>query len=163
MPPTRLHVLDADTERKLAAGLYNEVWRLMEIESRTAEQTDAMIHAAHASRYHWGRIGAPIDVIRGEWLCSRVYAALRRAEPALWHARRCVELLEKSGRTDDCDAAAAYQALAAASSLAGDADAAADSRARAELAVSALTDLEDCQPVEINLVELAERMRSSKA
>ena len=43
MPGTPLPVLDAETERKLAAGLYNEVWRLMEIESRTAEQTDELI------------------------------------------------------------------------------------------------------------------------
>ena len=46
MPPTRPPELDAETERKLAAGLYNEAWRLMQTESRTAEQTDAPVHTA---------------------------------------------------------------------------------------------------------------------
>ena len=47
-----------------------------------------MIHAAHASRYHWSQVGEPVNVAHGEWQCSHVYAALGRAEPALHHARR---------------------------------------------------------------------------
>ena len=53
-----------------------------------------MIHAAHASRYHWGEVGDDVNLARGEWQCSRVYAVLGRGEPALWHARRCVEIAE---------------------------------------------------------------------
>ena len=163
MPPTRLHVLDADTERKLAASLYNEVWRLMELESRTVAQTDAMIHAAHASRYHWGRIGAPLDAPRGEWLCSRVYAAVGRAEPALWHARRCLELLEKSGVAGECDTAAAYQVLAVASRMSGDSEGASGWQAKADQAVWAIADKEECQPLEIDLAALEEHIRSAEA
>jgi hypothetical protein len=162
MSGIRLHVLDAETERKLAASLYNEVWRLIELESRTAEQSDAMIHAAHASRHHWGRVGAPLDAPRGEWLCSRVYAELGRAEPALWHARRCLELLEKSGVAEDCDTAAAYQALAEATRLSGNADESATWRARAESAVWAIADQDDCPPVEIDLADLEARIRAEK-
>ena len=66
MLPTRPPELDAETERKLAAGLYNEAWRLMQTESRTAEQTDAPVHTAHASRYHWGRVGTAVKAARGE-------------------------------------------------------------------------------------------------
>ncbi|MGZ5367654.1 MAG: hypothetical protein ACXWDB_07990, partial [Aeromicrobium sp.] len=72
MPPSRLPNLDRETERRLAAGLYNEVWRLMEMPKRRPEQDDEMLHAAHASRYHWGRAGQSVNVARGEWLCSRV-------------------------------------------------------------------------------------------
>ena len=32
--------LDAETERRLAAGLYNDVWRLMELPIRLPEQDD---------------------------------------------------------------------------------------------------------------------------
>ena len=38
-----------------------------------------------------------VNLARGEWLCSRVYATLGRGEPALWHARRCVEINEAIG------------------------------------------------------------------
>jgi DNA-binding transcriptional MerR regulator len=43
-------------ERLLAAQLFNETWRLMEKEERTRQDDDRMIHAAHASRYHWGQV-----------------------------------------------------------------------------------------------------------
>ena len=80
--------LDAATERAEAAALFNRAWELLELPDRTPEQTDELIHAAHASRYYWGRTGDSVRAARGEWQCSRVYATLGRAEPALWHARR---------------------------------------------------------------------------
>ena len=81
-----------------------------------------MIHAAHASRYHWGEVGDDGNLARGEWQCSRVYAVLGRAEPALWHARRCVEINEADGIAD-WDIASAYEAMARAHLAAGDLDA----------------------------------------
>jgi hypothetical protein len=51
-----------------------------------------MIHGAHASRLHWEYVGDPVNWLVGEWQISRVYVTLRRADPALWHARRAVEL-----------------------------------------------------------------------
>src|SRR3970040_2975415 len=93
MPPE----LDPATQRQLAAGLYNFTWTLLERADRTAADTDLMIHAAHASRLHWEAIGLPVNRARGEWLCARVYSVLGRGEPAVWHARRCLEILEVGG------------------------------------------------------------------
>ena len=81
----------------LAADLFNHVWTLLETPHRTPEQDDEMLHAAHASRHHWGEIGQPANLARGEWQCSRVYAVLGRAEPALWHARRCLAIWKAKG------------------------------------------------------------------
>jgi hypothetical protein len=78
-----------------------------------------MIHAAHASRYHWGNVGEAAHRARGEWQVSRVYAVLGRGEPALWHARRCLELCRENG-IGDWDLAFAYEAMARASRVAGD-------------------------------------------
>lgn len=66
-------------ERKLAASLFNHVWDLMEKKNRTIEENDRMIHAAHASRYHWGNVGEPVNLARGEWQVSRVYST--QADP----------------------------------------------------------------------------------
>ena len=76
-------------ERLLAAQLFNETWRLLEQEHRTIEDDDRMIHAAHASRCHWGQVPGvtPSHLARGESQVSQVYAMLGRAEPALHHAR----------------------------------------------------------------------------
>jgi hypothetical protein len=112
--------LDRETERRLAAGLYSEVWRLLDMPNRRSEQDDAMLHAAHASRYHWGQVGGPVTLARGEWLCSRVYAVLGRSEPAIWHAQRCLELLTGFGGGESWDEASAYEALARGHSIAGE-------------------------------------------
>jgi hypothetical protein len=112
--------VDAALHRQLGVDLFNRVWTLLELDDRTPEQVDEMLHAAHASAYHWRRVGTPVNFARSEWQCSRVYAVLGRAEPALWHARRCLELCEQHG-IGDFDLAYACEALARASAVAGDA------------------------------------------
>ncbi|MBA3365103.1 MAG: hypothetical protein H0U03_04865, partial [Actinobacteria bacterium] len=66
--------LDAAERRQLAVDLFNFVWTLLEKADRTGEEDDTMLHAAHASRFHWGEVGAPVNLARGEWQVSRVYA-----------------------------------------------------------------------------------------
>jgi hypothetical protein len=151
MPPTRLPDLDRETERRLAAGLYNDVWRLLDMAKRQPEQDDEMLHAAHASRYHWGNVGSPVTHARGEWLCSRVYSVLGRPEPAIWHARRCLELLAEFGGGEDWDEAAAYEGLARAYSVAGDDKEKKAWLTRARLALKAVADPDDRRPIEEDL------------
>ena len=113
--------LDQATRRALAVGLFNYTWTLLENPNRSPEQDDEMLHAAHASRYHWGEVGEAVNLARGEWQVSRVYSVLGRGEPALYHARRCVEINEANadGR-EDWDLGSAYEAMARASAVAGD-------------------------------------------
>lgn len=123
--------MSGSAERQRGVDLFNETWRLLE---RRADD-DRMLHAAHASRFHWGEAPecGPEHKARGEWLVSRVYVVLGRPEPALWHARRCLAWCEEAG-LGDWDLAYAYEACARAAALAGDAEAAADWRARARAA-----------------------------
>jgi len=147
------HDLDATDQRRIGKDLYNRVWTLLETANRTAAQTDEMIHAAHASRYHWTVGGQAVNQARGEWQCSRVYAVLGRGEPALWHARRCLELCQEFGLRD-WDLAAAYEALARAHLVAGDSAAAADWKARGMRALDDIVDPDDREPVEADLATL---------
>jgi DNA-binding transcriptional MerR regulator len=118
-PPGTGSVID---ERLLAAQLFNETWRLMEREDRTGADDDRMIHTAHASRYHWGQVAdaTPAHLARGEWQVSRVYAMLSRPEPALHHGQRVLDICLEHG-IGDWDLAFAYEALARAWAVAGDA------------------------------------------
>ncbi len=110
----------ADTERhrKMAAQLFNGTWKLLSKKRRTKEETDTMIHMAHASRYHWGVAGGPKELAIGEWQISRVYAVVRRPEPSLYHAERCLETCKAHG-VGDFPLAYAYEALARAFAIAG--------------------------------------------
>ena len=102
--------------RQLGVDLFNEVWRLIE----TREDDERMLHAAHASRFHWGEAPEckPENLARGEWQVSRVYTVLGLAEPALRHARRCLDVCEANA-IGDWDLAYAYEAVARAYSTAG--------------------------------------------
>lgn len=102
---------EAQLHRKLAVDLFNFVWELLEKKDRTPEEDDTMIHAAHASRYHWGKAGGPVDLARGEWQIARVYTVLGRAEPAHYHALRCLQIC-LANCIGDFDLAYAYEALA---------------------------------------------------
>jgi len=113
--------IDATSHREVAVALFNHVWSLLELEARTKDQDDEMLHAAHASAYHWMQVGAAVNRVRSEWQCSRVYAVLGRAEPALWHARRCLAICELEG-IGDFDLSFAYESLARAHAVAGDSE-----------------------------------------
>ena len=131
-------------QKLLAAQLFNETWRLMEQEERTGQDDDRMIHTAHASRYHWGQVptAPPAHLARGEWQISRVYTVLGRAEPALHHARRVLNLCQENG-IGDWDLAFAYEALARAHAIAGDAGQAREFTDRALAAAEDIADSED--------------------
>lgn len=135
-------LLSGDAERRLAATLFNGTWDLMEQRDRTPEDDERMLHMAHASRYHWGQVGAPQNLARGEWQCSRVYAVLHRPEPCLHHARRVLEICQAHGIAD-FDIAFAYEALARAHAIAGDMEAAREMTERALVAVEGVAEDND--------------------
>lgn len=108
---------EQEFHKKMATGLFNLVWDLLDKEKKTPDEDDKMLHAAHASRYHWGEIGTPLHFERGEWQISRVYAVLKRPEPALFHAKRCQQICEQND-IGDFDIAFAYEALARAHAVA---------------------------------------------
>jgi hypothetical protein len=141
-----------EERRQLAVDLFNHAWTLLRLPERTPEQDDELIHAAHASRHHWGEVGTPANLARGEWQLARVYATLGRAEPALHHARRCLALCEANpDAIEDWDLPFAYEALARAQLVAGDAEGAARSVERARELGARIADPEDRELLEADL------------
>jgi hypothetical protein len=109
------------THRQLAVDLFNYTWTLLDKSDRSPDEADLMVHAAHASAYHWRQVGEPLNFARSDWQLSRVYAVLNRPEPALYHAHHCLETCAAEG-IEDFDLAFAYEALARASAVGGDQD-----------------------------------------
>lgn len=147
--------LDPSAHRALGIALFNHVWTLLDRDDRSSTDVDDMIHAVHASRFHWSRAEGvqPVNLARGEWQCSRVYAVLGRAEPALWHARRCLAIVEDAGIAD-FDLAAAYEAIARAYVVADRPDEAAAWKAKAIVALDGIADADDREPIEQDLATL---------
>jgi hypothetical protein len=139
--------------RQLGVDLYNDTWRLLE----SRQDDDELLHQAHASAYHWLKAPEcePKHRARSEWLCSRVYAVLGRAEPALHHAQRCLELCEAHPENiEDWDLPFAYEALARANRVAGRGVEASRYGQKARKAGEALTDAEDRENLDEALREL---------
>lgn len=155
---TPTDTLDTETHRRLGKELFNHTWTLIETADRTPAQVDEMVAATHASAYHWSKGGGTLaNDARGQWQIARVYATLGRAEPALWHANRCLELAEaaaKVGAADDWDLAAALESLTRAQLVAGDRAGAARTSARARDALATIADPEDRQLIEQDLDSL---------
>ena len=138
------HTFGADHElhRELASSTFNHVWTLLEREQRSEAEEAGMIHAAHASCFHWGLVGEPVNAVRGEWQCSRVYAVLGRPEPALYHATRALGIC-RGAEIADFDLAFCFEALARAHAVAGDVDEARRWSEQAHRAAAEIADPED--------------------
>ena len=145
--------LEPDEERRLAATIFNHVWELLNEPERSASQDDEMLHGAHASRYLWGEVGDPVHWARGEWQCSRVYAVLGRPEPALHHARRCLELATEHD-LGPFDVGEAHEAIARSYRAGGEAEMAAQHLALARAQAARITDAEDRDILESDLASL---------
>jgi hypothetical protein len=109
---------EKEWHQKMAKSLFNRTWTLMEKKRRTRNDDDEMLNSAYASRYHWSKIGTSVNFARGEWQISRVYSLLRRPEPSLYHAKRCLKICREAD-LGGFDLAFAYEALARASAIGG--------------------------------------------
>lgn len=134
----------ATAHRWFAVEANNAVWGWLE-SGATADPTDPIVHAAHASCHHWLHAGTAIHHARAASLLANVHAAVGNGAAALTYAGECAQLLVRAG-TDatDWDAAFAADSLARALRTAGD-PTAADHRAKARAAGDAIVDPGDKQ------------------
>jgi len=116
---------ELELHKKMAGQLFNRTWDLMDKgEERTPEEDEEMVHAAHASRYHWvvvinsGKYSDTglVNHARGDWQISRAYSLLKRYESALYYAKKSLDMC-LNNKIGDFDLAFGYEAVARAYSL----------------------------------------------
>ena len=134
----------SEVHRHFAVQLNGETWALLDKTERTTEENERMLYTVFASGYHWLQAATPLHHQRSEWMIARVYGVLGRAEEALRHARRCLELTEAyPDLLEDFDFAFAYEGMARALALAGQREEAEGYHQRA--AAAQIADAEDRQ------------------
>ena len=131
--------MSMERERQVAMDLFHATWRLLDLDTRTAEEAQAMVQCATASLWHWRHAGAATQWAIGEWQVSRVYAVLGDGVEALRHAQECLRIAE-SQRVDDFVPASAHESLARAHAILGDMEAA---RRERNLSYRIAVDLDD--------------------
>ena len=148
-----------ESHRAFAVDLFNLTWDLLEKENRTAAEDERMVHAAHASRFHWGEIGEPRNLAVGEWQIGRVYATLDEPQSALRHARRSLEIIEEN-EISGFHRGSTYEGVARAYSVAGDPS---EARRYIQLARREAEKITDPKEIEVLLGQLAEIPEADEA
>ena len=69
-------------QRRLAGQANNRAWQLSEQPSRTAEEDEEMLQAAHAAMYFWKMVGNEKNKAHAAQLLAHVYASLKLPNPA---------------------------------------------------------------------------------
>lgn len=69
-------------QKRLAAQANNRAWSLAESLSRTPDEDEDMLHAAHAAMYFWKIVGTPSNRAHAAQLLAHVYALLKLPNPA---------------------------------------------------------------------------------
>lgn len=100
-----------DIEKKMAIDCYNNCWNLIDKKERTHEEDIEMIYLSHTSRYHWGKVGSSIEILRGEWQISHIYSILKNGQMALFHGLESLSICLDNGVTG-FDLAFGYEAVA---------------------------------------------------
>ncbi|MFX0116191.1 MAG: hypothetical protein ACFFB3_16695 [Candidatus Hodarchaeota archaeon] len=115
--------IDLAIHKKLAVEYFNKTWDYLEKGDRTPEDDDAMVDCVHASRYHWRHLiahgeGGSVNHARGDWIISRVYAVLKKAELAIYYGEKSLQICQKNN-IGDFDLAYGFEALSRAYAVAG--------------------------------------------
>ena len=114
-------VFDATrAHRHFAMACFNRAWDYLDLPQRSETEVEAMLHASHASFWHWQHVPeqTPVNISIGLWQLARVYAVAGRADDARRWARRCIDVGEKE-QLDPFYRAYAHEAMARAERLAG--------------------------------------------
>jgi hypothetical protein len=116
--------------RYFAADCFNKAWELIEKKDRTAEENEQMIRLNQASLWHWTQrddcTNRTMSV--GCWQASRIFAVVGRTEEARRYGQLC---LQYSDGEPPFYRGYAYEALARAEKVAGNASKAHDYLAEA--------------------------------
>ena len=129
-------------QRKFAAQANNRAWRLSESATRSPEEDEEMLQAAHTSMYFWKIVGSAGNRAHAAQLLAHVYALLRLPNPALHYFAQA----EPFFLNRDCEAwekACAYAVKASVAAAAGHTELHAASYREAARLIAALPDPED--------------------
>ncbi|MEH7305150.1 hypothetical protein [Neobacillus drentensis] len=108
------------SHRQLAVNCFNAVWDLLDLNDRTKEEEEKMIHLGHTSFWHWTQVEEHTakNLSIGYWQLSRVYAIAGLGERSLYYAKRCLSVSLEND-IEPFYIGYAYEALSRANALLG--------------------------------------------
>ncbi len=134
----------AVAQRWFAIELNNFTWNLLETENRSEDDTERMLHTAHAAWYHWQAVGTPVNTLRAYCLLATAYVSAGNGLEAVSYAEKSLALSEQLGDSQTTfDRATAYGCAARAYALAGNRDFAREYHRQAAAVAETFDDADD--------------------
>ncbi len=157
-PPCGSQLKDADMQeihKQLSVKCFNECWTLIDKKDRTAEDVENMLLLADASLWHWKQRAdlKPENLSVGYWQVSRVHALAGQREMARLFGEKCLAV-GQDAKLSPFYVGYGYEALARAEILAGNTDAAKSLLAKARDELNAITDKDERDALEPDIVSL---------
>jgi hypothetical protein len=137
-------------QRRLASQANNRAWALSEAASRTPEEDEEMLQAAHAAMYFWKIVGNDNNRAHAAQLVAHVYALLGLASPAS-HFLAKAQPVFLSGNAEEWEVALAHAVAANVAAARQDAAAHRTHYQKAFELVARLPDPEDRSVLEATL------------
>ncbi|MGC4084944.1 MAG: hypothetical protein QM736_23215 [Vicinamibacterales bacterium] len=128
--------------KRFAVACNNRAWELVERADRTPSEVHEMLHAAHASAWHWARVGTALNEARAHMLLGMAHALAGDGSLALRYAMLAFNYFNEHD-APDWEQAFAHATLAAAARSAGNAALHAEHYAEAERLGAAIADVDD--------------------
>ncbi|MCR9118736.1 MAG: hypothetical protein NXI22_17510 [bacterium] len=133
-----------EAQKWFAIETNNRAWDLLEANALSTDERLELLHAAHASCFHWCGVGNPVKHLRAIVLLTNAYVRLELSAPANELAAQCITLLQThGGDCADWDIPFACDAISRAFSINDQTEAAAKWRAQATEASEAVADEQD--------------------
>jgi len=108
----------ATWQKRFAVVCNNRAWQLVENAERTPSDMHEMLHAAHASAWHWARVGTALNKARANLLLGMAHALASDGPLALRYAMSAFNYFNEH-EAPDWEQAFTHAALAAAAKAAG--------------------------------------------
>ena len=137
-------------QRRLASQANNRAWSLSEAVSRTAEEDEEMLQAAHAAMHFWKIVGNENNRAHAAQLVAHVYALLGLPGPAAHYIAKSQPLFF-SAQSEAWEVALAHAVAANVAAAQKDAAAHAEHYAKAFDLVAKLPETEDREILEKTL------------
>jgi len=84
-------------QRRLASQANNRAWQLSELSSRTSDEDEEMLQAAHAAMYFWRIVGNESNKAHAAQLLAHAYAILKLPNPASHYLAKSERVLLSEG------------------------------------------------------------------
>lgn len=132
----------AKWQKWFAVSCNNRAWQLIEQPGRTPAENHELLHAAHASAWHWARVGTDLNEARAQMLLGFAHAVAGDGPLALRYATASFNYFNEHG-APDWEQAFAHAVLAAAAHAADNAELHREHYAEAARLGAAIADAEE--------------------